>query len=189
MQWNKTCALLLVLSSQVYAADSYTIDPNHSYVQYDISHFGFSQQSGKWFANGSLEFDKNHPQNSKTNVTIKIADIDTGNPELNKHLKSNLFFDVSKYPEATFVSDKIEAKGNKISKLHGTLTLHGVSKPVILNVKMNGMGINPVTNKETVGFSGQTQLKRSEFGINGFLPKIGDDVKLKIEVEAYKNAP
>jgi polyisoprenoid-binding protein YceI len=167
------------------AAETLTIDPQHSYVLWFISHLGFSTQTGKWYVNGTLLLDKDKPQNSKVNATINIADIHTGIPELDKHLKSPLFFDVAKFPTATFVSDKVDLTSKTTAQVHGTLTLHGISKPVTLDVKFNKAGKNPIQDRMTVGFSGNTTIKRSDFGISTLLPDLSDEVKIHIEVEAY----
>lgn len=170
------------------AADIYTLDPNHSYVLWHISHFGFSNPSGKWMvAKGQLSLDKEKPENSKVNVLIDVQDINTGIPELDKHLKSTEFFDVAKYPQATFVSNKVSLMGKSSAKVDGILTIRGISKPIILNVTLNKIGISPITNKETVGFTADTVLKRSDFGITTLLPGLGDQVQINIEAEAYKS--
>lgn len=179
-------ALIFPFSFHLLAADKYSIDPMHSYVLWHINHFDFSNPSGKWMAEGTLEFDNQNLQKSKVNVTIKIADIITGLKDLDQHLMGKLFFDVKNYPAATFVSDKINLVDMKIKYVHGLLTVHGVTKPITLNVKLNKMGLNPVNDRETVGFSADTILKRSDFGITTMLPGIGDDVKIEIEIEAYK---
>lgn len=179
--------VLFLFSSFIYAADTYKLDPEHTFAQWHISHFGFSHPSGKWYAKGTLMLDEKKPQNSKVDVTIQTADIDTGLPELDKHLKGKLFFDVLKYPQATFVSDKVTVTGKKTAKVQGVLTLHGVSKPVTLDVTLNQLGMSPITNKKTAGFTAMTSLKRSDFGINSYLPGLGDEVKINIEVEATQN--
>jgi len=179
-------SVLFLLSPCIKAVETFTIDPQHSHVLFHINHFGFSNPSGKWMAQGKLEYDKNNLKNSKVDVTIKVAEMITGIEELNKHLKGKLFFEVDKFPTATFVSDKVDAANNQINKISGILTVHGISKPVILNVKLNKIGINPINDQETIGFSANTQLKRSDFGINTALPGLGDDVTLDIEVEAFK---
>lgn len=190
---NLFLRLLLILSfsfslvDSAQAAETYTLDPGHSYVLWRISHFGFSNPSGKWYANGTVLLDEKKPQNSKVNVTIDTATINTGILELDKHLKSKDFFDVEQFPTATFVSNKVEIIGKDHAKVFGTLTLHGVSKPIVLNVKLNKLGMNPISNKITAGFSATTTLKRSEFGIKAYLPNLGDDVKIDIETEANKS--
>lgn len=168
----------------IAAETTYTLDKDHSYVGWHINHLGFSNQTGKWMATGTLKLDKDHLDQSKVDVSIDIKKIITGNPELDKHLSGQLFFDIKKFPTAKFVSDKVEVTGDKTAKVTGMLTLHGVTKPVTLDVTLNGMGKNPITDKDTVGFSATADIKRSDFGINGFLPKLGDEVKLNIEVEA-----
>lgn len=179
--------LLLLPSTFVFAAtEIYKIDPLHSYVLWHINHFGFSNPAGKWFAQGTLELDQAKPENSKVNVVIQIAEMSTGIPELDKHMKTPLFFDVEKYPTATFVSDKVTLTGKDTADVHGMLTIRGVTKPIVLNVKLNKIGVNPITEKQTAGFSATTALKRSDFGMNTLVPNLGDDVKLEIEVEAKK---
>lgn len=168
------------------AAEAYKFDPNHTSVVFHVSHFGFSYPSGKWSAEGDLVLDEAKPKNSKVDVTIKTATVDTGIPKLDEHLRSKEFFDVEQFPTATFVSDKVTVTGKDKAKVHGLLTMHGVSKPVTLNVKLNKVGINPKSNKKTAGFTASTSIKRSDFGMTTYAPAIGDEVKIDIEAEAQK---
>ncbi|HAZ7572532.1 YceI family protein [Legionella sp. PATHC032] len=177
---------VFVFSTDIYAEpQTLTLDNQHTYVLWKVKHLGFSTQAGKWYANGQLVLDKDKPQQSKVNVTIKIDDIVTGIPELDKHLKGKLFFDTKQFPTATFVSDKVEITGKNKAKVYGMLTLHGVTKPVILDVVFNKAGINLLNDRETVGFSATTSLKRSDYGIKALIPEVGDDVEIEIEAEAY----
>ncbi len=178
--------LFFTLPTQA-AVTTYTLDPNHTYVLWHINHFGFSNPAGKWIANGTLVLDKDKPQNSKVNATILVSNMVTGLPELDKHLKTDLFFNTDKYPTATFVSDKVTVTSKTSAKVHGLLTVHGIAKPVTLNVKLNSIAISPITNKETAGFSAFTTLKRSDFGITTLLPGLSDDVKIEIEAEGIAN--
>jgi len=180
------CLSFFAFAPALLAAETFTLDPNHSYVLYHINHLGFSTQTGKWPAEGTLILDKQKPQLSKVTVTIPIAGMVTGNNELNEHLQGKNFFDIAHYPVATFTSTKITLQGKDAAKVQGTLTLHGVSKPVTLDVKFTKEGVNPITNKPTVGFSGKTKLKRSDFGITTLVPSLGDEVTLDIQVEAAK---
>jgi polyisoprenoid-binding protein YceI len=163
--------------------ETYTLDAGHTYVMWHINHFGFSNPSGKWMANGTLILDEAHPDKSKVDVTIKMDTVDTGVPKLDEHLKSKAFFEVDKYPTATFVSDKITLNGKHEAKVHGMLTMHGVTKPVTLDVTLNKIGVNPITTKETAGFTAKAKIKRSDFDMTTLLPGLGDDVKLDIEAE------
>jgi polyisoprenoid-binding protein YceI len=180
--------LCFSISTPLIAQETYTLDPMHTYVLWHIDHFGFSKPSGKWMADGTLSLDKEKMPNSKVNVTIKLADLVTGIPKLDAHLKSKDFLDVAQFPTATFVSDKVDSDSddNKKAKVQGMLTVHGVTKPVTLDVTFNKMGKSPITNKETVGFTAKTQLKRSDFGISAYLPGLGDNVNIEIEGEAYQ---
>lgn len=180
--------LLFPFTLSAYAAETYTLDPTHSYVLWHINHLGFSTQTGKWMAEGTLELDQGKPANSKVNVTIQMANIVTGVPKLDEHLAGADFFDVKQYPTATFVSDKVTMNGKDKATIHGMLTMHGVSKPVVLNVLLNKMAVNPIDNKMTAGFSATTQIKRSDYGMKSLLPWLGDDVKIDIGVEAKKFA-
>ena len=109
--------------------------------------------------------------------------ITTDNEKRDAHLKSKDFFEVEKFPEAKFVSDKVEVNGNTL-KVHGSLTIRGVSKPVVLDATLTKGAPNPMSKKKTAGFSASTTVKRSEFGINYALPAVSDEVKVEIEVEA-----
>ena len=177
------CLLIPLVSFSINAKE-YKLDPKHTFVEWHIDHFGFSTPSGKWPANGTIEFDKDKPEQSKVEAKIVLADINTALPDLDKSLKSKLFFDVAEFPTATFVSDKVEVNNNQISKVSGNLTLRGVTKPVTLDVKFNKIGPSPLTDKETMGFNAKTKLKRSDFGINTLLPGLSDEVDLNITVEA-----
>ncbi|MDF3054440.1 MAG: yceI 1 [Gammaproteobacteria bacterium] len=192
----KKLTLLSVLSVTpviaIHAApETYTLDNTHTAITFHVNHFGFSNPSGKWMADGTLVLDEEKPENSTVNITIKVADIVTGVPKLDEHLQAKDFFNVAAYPAATFVSDKVEivkhGKGkSKVdkAKVHGTLKLLGVSKPVVLDVKLNKAGVNPINNKKTVGFSATTTLKRSDFGMGAYIPDISNEVKIEIEAEA-----
>lgn len=165
-------------------AETYHLDNQHTSVVWHISHFDFSHPSGKWMADGTLILDQKKLQNSKLNVVIHIATLTTGISKLDEHLMGPLFFDVKKYPDATFVSNKVDVTGKSTAKVRGILTLRGISKPVTLNVKLNNSGASPITNKQTVGFTANTQIKRSDFGMTTLLPGLGDEVKIDIEAEA-----
>lgn len=183
-------SLILSFTSLAQAApQTFKLDPDHTYVLWRIKHLGFSTQSGKWYASGTLVLDKENPKNDKVNAIIDVADVVTGLPELDKHLRSDQFFYTLKYPTATFVSDKVTVINGKAAKVSGMLTLRGVSKPVTLNVVFNQMAPNPITDNNTVGFSATGQIKRSDFGMTAFLPALADEVQLDIQAEAFQPKP
>ena len=166
------------------APETYTLDPMHTQVVWSINHFGFSNPSGKFaMISGTLTLDEANPASSKVNATITIANLVTGLDKLNEHLFSDKFFDAAKFPTATFTSTTVEVTGKDTAKVTGNLTVHGVTKPVVLDVTLNKIGEN-MMKKKTAGFSATATLKRSDFGMTTFLPMLGDDVKLDIQSEA-----
>ncbi len=181
-------ALIALVVPTAYASDKYILDDSHTYVGWKISHFGYSYPNGKWMAKGTMELDKDKPQDSKVEATINLADMITGIPKLDHHLKGPEFFDVDKYPTATFVSTKVITTGKDTAKVEGDLTLHGVTKSITLDVKLNKAEVSPMTNKMTAGFSATATISRSEFGIKAYAPGLGDEVKLNIEAEAFKSS-
>lgn len=162
----------------------YTIDKSHAKIVFSINHLGFSTYYGIFndFA-GSLDLDSAAPAKSALSVTINVAGIVTTDRKLDANLKSDAFFDVAKFPKATFKSTSIELTGEGTGKLTGDLTLHGVTKPVTLDVTFNGSGTPPMSKAYVVGFDAVGMLKRSDFGIKNFVPFVGDDVKLLISCE------
>lgn len=165
---------------------TYAIDPSHTNVLFSLSHMGFSHYYGRFNkVDGSLTFDAKAPEKSKLSVTVDVASIDTNNEKLQGELKSAQWFDAAKFPTATFTSTKIEKLSATKGKVTGDFTLHGVTKPVTLDVTFNGTGINPIANSEELGFSAKGTIKRSEFGITQYVPMVGDDVTLTIETELH----
>lgn len=181
--------IALGLISSVYSLNAfaipYTIEPTHSSVEFRYNHMGYSNPSGKWFANGTLDLDQKDLAKSTANITINISEINTGIAKLNEHLLGNEFFDVTKFPTATFVGNKVSNVHGKNFDLDGMLTLHGVTKPLTLHVTENMLGTNQMTKLATAGFSATGAIKRSDFGMGKYVPMVSDDVQLHIEVEAY----
>lgn len=177
---------LLTLSLPLKAAETLILDPQHSYVLWKVNHLGFSTQSGKWYVKGQVNLDKDHPDKSKVEATINIADMITGIPKLDEHLKGDAFFNVTQYPIAKFVSSKVDVTGKNTAKVQGLLTLHGVSKPLTLEVTLNKVGENPISHQMVAGFSAKTTLKRSNFAMKAFIPEISDQVTIEIGAEAYQ---
>ncbi|MDD3266772.1 MAG: YceI family protein [Burkholderiales bacterium] len=184
---KKLLLALVAVSGLAYAeTTTYTLDPTHSSVEYHYNHIGFSNPSGKWLANGSLQLDDKKLANSSANITIQIESIVTGIPILDEHLKGADFFDIAQYPTATFVSSKVTKIKGKTFDLVGNLTLHGVTKPVTLHVTENAHKVNPISKLDTVGYSATATIKRSDFGLAAYVPAVSDEVRLNIELEAAK---
>lgn len=168
-------------------ADSktYSFDPNHTNIVWHASHFGFSSPSGRFgVVEGNIMIDENDLATSTVDVTIDVAGLVTGIPKFDEHLKSADFLDTEKFPTAHFKSTSVDVTGEKTAKVHGDFTLHGVTKPVTLDVTLNKKGEHPFSKKDTVGFSAMTTLKRSDFGVSMYSPNVSEDVEIAIEAEA-----
>jgi polyisoprenoid-binding protein YceI len=187
-----TSACALAFSAPTTALDNvpsavYEIEPTHTSVLFGISHLGFSNYHGRFnTVSGELNFDTKAPEKSSVKITIAIDSIDTNHAELEGKLKGADWFDTAKFPTASFTSTKVEKLTDTSGKVMGDLTLHGVTKPVTLDVTFNGAGENPFSKKPMLGFSARTAIKRSDFGISQYIPMVGDDVTLLIEAEMQK---
>lgn len=178
-------AALALLASPVFAA-TYTLDPTHTQVVFTWNHFGFSNPSAQFgTVEGTVNFDEADPTKSSVEVKIPLASINTNVPKLDEHLKGAAFFDVDQYPDAVFKSTKVE-KGAAADKLKvvGDLSLHGVTKPVTLDVTVNKVGEHPMRKVPAAGFNATTTISRSEFGISKYAPAVSDEIQLHITVEA-----
>ena len=146
-----------------------------------------SNISGKFTdIDGVIIFNEKKPEQSSVEVTLKTNSIETGIAKFNAHLKSADFFNVEKFPTATFVSKKVTLIGKNKAKIEGDLTLLGVTKLITLNAIFNKSGINPVNQKSSIGFTATASLKRSDFGIKYALPGIADKVDLLVQLEANR---
>ena len=172
-------------------AASYNVDAAHTSVSFKIRHL-FTEVEGRFTDfSGTIEFDAADPSKTRVTGEIKTASINTNNEKRDKHLRTDEFFHVEKYPTIAFVSTRVsdvEVRTKK-GKLHGKLTMHGVEKPVVLDVAYLGAGADPWGNQKA-GFKATTTIDRKDFGLNwnealeagGFL--VGDEVEIQINVEA-----
>lgn len=174
-----------LLSGAALAAD-YTIDPTHTSVVVSWNHFGFSNPTASFSdASGSISFDEKAPQKASINVTIPVKTVDTKVSKLNEEFINEAdYFDVAKYPTATFKSTKVTAKGDGQFDVTGDLTIKGVTKSVVFNAKLNGMGEHPMSKKPAIGFDASTVIKRTEFNLGKYAPYVSDEVTLTITTEA-----
>jgi len=162
-------------------AGTYKVEPFHTQVGFSISHFGFTNFSGLFSgASGTLQYDPAKVSVSKLSVSIPVQSILTTVQPLSDELKSDHWFDVARFPTATFSSTKVTATGNGAITVVGDLTLHGITKPVTLRARLVGSGTNPMDKAFTVGFEATGTIKRSDFEIKQYLPLLGDDVQLNI---------
>lgn len=178
-------ALLSLAFSGAAGAATYVIDANHAQVQFTYSHFGYANLSGRLTGvSGDFDFDPANPAGSSIAVTIPMNTLSTGVPKLDEHLSSDDFFDVAKFPTASFKSSKVTALGNNKLSVAGDMTIHGVTRPVVLDVTINSTSVHPMRNVPTAGFDASATIKRSDFGVGRMVPKVSDEVKLSISLEA-----
>lgn len=170
--------------------ETYSFDTVHSQVLFFVSHLGFSISEGEFLDwDGSITFDRKNPENSSVEVSIDTASIDMDDEKWDDHMKNADFFDVEKYPTMTFKSTSVEVTGENTANITGDLTILETTKPVVLATTFNKAGKHPYGDKYAAGFSATAEIKRSEFGMNYGLPNVGDDVEIRIEVEAVRDTP
>lgn len=175
---------LAAFATPALAAQTYHFDKTHTNIIWSASHLGFSNSLGQFMDyDGHFTIDEKTPEKSSVEITIKTDSIMTGLPKFDEHLKSADFFDVAKHPTATFKSTKIERTGDKTAKIHGELTMLGITKPLMLDATMNKIGTNPFNKAQTAGFSITGTIDRSEYGMNYGVPGIPAAVDLMVEAE------
>jgi polyisoprenoid-binding protein YceI len=180
-------AVSVALPLSAFAADSYTVDPNHTFPHFSINHLGFSTLQGRFDkTSGTIMLDR-AAKTGSVDISIETASISTGYVKRDEHLKSPDFFNAVEFPAITFKSAAMHYKGDTPASMDGNLTISGVTKPVTLTIDAFNCGTNPMNKKEECGAAASAQIKRSDFGVKYGLPNIGDDVKLAFEIEAIKN--
>jgi polyisoprenoid-binding protein YceI len=180
-------AALILASSPLYAA-TYTLEPDYTQGVFRWNHLGFSSPAAQFAQGvGSLEFDQADPAKSSVAVTIPLGSLYTGVPALDDDFRSTDFFDTARFPTATFKSTKVEKlAGADRLKVTGDLSLHGVTKPIVLDVMIVKVGTNPRSNLPTIGFDAKTTLKRSDFGLGKYVPQVGDEIQMHIISQAVE---
>jgi len=177
---------LLFLSSTAFAED-YTVDPRHTYPSFEVNHMGLSTQRGRFDATGGKITLDSAARTGSVLIEIDARSISTGLGELEKHLKAEDFFNVEKHPKITFKSDKVEFDGDKPRAVHGELTMLGVTKPVTLSISSYNCRIHPMNKRFVCGADASATIKRSEFGMTYAIPAVSDEVRLSIQVEAFRD--
>ena len=180
-----TAALFAVAGTAFAAPVTYTIDPNHTDVIAQWSHFGFSNPSAHFGkADGTLVYDADNVGASSVNVTLPLSGLNSFVEKFDAHLRSADFFESEKYPQSTFKSTRVEAAGEGKLKVTGDLTIKGITKPVVLDVTLNGAGEHPMAKRPAIGFDATASVLRSDFGLGMNVPMVSDEVKLRITTEA-----
>jgi polyisoprenoid-binding protein YceI len=177
-------AALLMAGGTVQAAD-YRIDPSHSFVRFKIQHLGYSWMWGGFNdVDGNFTYDAANPGVSNINLTIQTASVDTNHAERDKHLRSDDFLDVKRYPTATFKSTKFAPDGTG-GTLEGELTLHGVTRPISVRVDKIGEGPDPWGGYRA-GFLGTASLNRGNFGMKYDLGPKSESMDFELGIEGIR---
>jgi polyisoprenoid-binding protein YceI len=179
-------AVAVCLACAPLYATTYTLESQHTQGVVRWSHLGFSNPTAQFtMVDGTLEFDQADPAKSSVTATIQLAHFSSGVPDLDDNLRSADFFDTAKFPTATFKSTKVE-KGRAPDKLKviGDLTVRGVTRPVVLDVTINKVGVNIRSNLPSIGFEALTTIKRSDFGLGMYVPQVSDEISIRITCQA-----
>lgn len=166
-------------------AQTYKIDPSHSYIGFEIEHLGFSTTMGRFHDyDVMVTADWNDVERSNVTVAIRTTSVDTAWAARDEHLRRADFFNVKMYPEMTFTSGKLVKTGENTARMEGELMMLGITKPVVLDVELVKRGAYPFGDKsEALGIKARGVIKRSEWGLNYGVPAVGDDVVIRIDGE------
>ena len=178
-------SLLLAASVSLAQAAEYTIDPTHTYASFEIDHHGFSTQRG-WFnqTSGVVEFDP-EAKTGRVDITIAVASLDTGMAKRDEVLLGEDWFKAKDFPDILFRSEQLLFTDDKLTAVEGKLVMLGEIRPLRLEVARFKCGLNLANRKRGCGADAYGVLRRSEFGMPQGIPFIGDEVRLRIQVEAY----
>ncbi len=186
MKLTPLIAVLLTASAASAFAQTYNIDPNHTYPSFEADHMGISVWRGKFTkSSGTVTLDR-AKKTGTANITIDASSIDFGNANLNEHAKGPDMFDVKKYPTAIYKGTSMKFDGDKPIAVEGEFTLHGVTKPLTLKINKFKCIIHPMLKREVCGADASADFKRTDFGISYGTPLFSPEVHLAIEVEAIK---
>ncbi len=169
---------------------TYVIDPTHTTVIAQWSHFGFSNPVANFGdAEGRIVYDADNLAASSVEVTLPLSGLNSFVADFDKHLRSADFFEAERYPAATFRSTAVEAAGSGRLKVTGDLTIKDITRPVVLDVTMNRFAEHPMLKRPAAGFDATTTIKRSDFGVGAYAPNVSDEVEIRITTEAVVAAP
>ena len=180
-------SLLFSLGAAHAQSVTYNIDPTHTFVSFEIGHFGTSTNRGRWDKKeGTVQLDR-AAKSGRVDITIDMTSLNTGVLPFDGHLKGKDFFNVAEHPSGRFVSDKLVFNGDKVVAVEGTLTLLGKSNPVTLKANQFNCYTNPIYKREVCGGDFEATIARSQWGIAYGMPAIAPDaVRLLVQIEAIR---
>ncbi|WP_342075387.1 YceI family protein [Yoonia sp. SS1-5] len=169
------------------AAEDYVLDASHSQIVFSYDHLGYSTTYGMFSGfEGTIAFDQEDPAASSVSVSFPVRSMLTGWEARFGHFMSDDFFAAAEDEMVTFTSTAIEVTGDDTALITGDLTLNGITKPVVLDAKLNQVGVHPQREKPWAGFDATTTLLRSDFEVGAFAPFVSDEVEVNISIEASK---
>ena len=180
-------ATLLTAGTAQAQSATYAIEPTHTFVSFEVSHFGTSTNRGRFDKKeGTVQFDR-AGKTGRVEINIDTTSINSGVAQFDGHLKSKDFFNVAEHPTARFVGDKFTFDGDKVTAVQGTLTMLGKSHPVTLKASQFNCYINPIFKREVCGGDFEATIQPTLWGISTYIPMVApDNVRLVVQVEAIK---
>ena len=169
----------------VASAETYVIDPRHSQVMFTYSHLDFSNITVRFDeVEGEVSYDPANVEASRVKASVSIASVSSGVPDLDAHFKRDDLFDAEQFPTATFRSTAVTKVGEGQLRVTGDLTIHGVTRETTFDVTVNRVAEHPMRKQSAAGFDAVATVKRSDFGMDKYVPNISDEVTIRITVEA-----
>jgi len=181
---------LFAATSVAAAPVAYTLDPAHTQVQVSWNHLQYSNpEAGFDDVSGTLMWDAQDITRSSVDVTIAVNSVHSHVAVLDEKLRSAEFLDAARYPTLRFISTRVERldKSGHL-RVSGNLSVHGITRPVILDARLNRVGVYPMLEVPAAGFSASATIKRAEFGVGAGIPYVGDELKVRITTEALEAA-
>jgi polyisoprenoid-binding protein YceI len=176
-----------IATSGFAAPESYTVDPAHTYPNFEVNHLGLSTARGMFTrTSGKIVLDR-VARTGSIDITIETASLFTGHAKRDEHLRGEDFFNVGQFPTMTFKSKNPRYHKSVLNGAEGELTMLGVTRPVTLTLTGFHCGEHPIAKKPVCGANAIATIKRSDWGMTAYVPAIGDEVQLKIQIEAFKD--
>ncbi len=181
-----TAGIIVASMGSTAVAAEYKLDPSHSFIQFSISHLGFSLLQGRFNQmSGHFSFDEKKPSAASIQVEVQTASVDSNHAERDKHIRDDRFLDVEKYPTAKFISSRFSTVSDGKHLLEGDFTLHGVTKNISIDVEFIGAGKDPWGGYRR-GYVGTTTIKRSDYNISHNLGPLAESMELKFFIEGIR---
>ncbi|MEP4032191.1 YceI family protein [Roseibium polysiphoniae] len=186
---SSALAFSLLAGAAVAEPVAYDFDKSHANLAFSYNHLGYSTTEGRFGEwEGTLLIDQDAPANSSIEFVIDVNSLDTFWADRDKHFLSADFFEAEKFPKASFKSTSVEKTGENTLKVTGDLTIKDVTKPAVLDVTVTTIGDHPMAKKPAAGFAVTSTIKRSDYGMDKFVPYVGDEITVTFHAETLEAA-